>query len=210
MKQEDTKQKILEKSLELFSKRGYSSVTVEDIAAAVGVKAPSLYNHYKSKHAIFDAIVKQTFAKYAEYADKLSLHLGDPDRDSGMYAQITADDLVRMVKNIFTHSLADKELGDFRRMMTIEQFRDSDLSKLYSKYFIEHITDYYANVFRILISIGRIKNYDPETLALTYTAPILMLIGVCDRQPERFEECLEKLESHVRVFYETYTLYAKQ
>ena len=210
MKQEDTKQKILEKSLELFSKRGYSSVTVEDIASAVGVKAPSLYNHYRSKQAIFDAIVKQTFAKYAEYADKLSLHLGDPDRDSGMYAQITADDLVRMVKNIFTHSLADKELGDFRRMMTIEQFRDSDLSNLYSKYFIEHITDYYANVFRILISIGRIKNYDPETLALTYTAPILMLIGVCDRQPDRFEECLEKLESHVRVFYETYTLYAKQ
>ena len=39
MKQEDTKQKILEKSLELFSKRGYSSVTVEDIAAAVGGRA---------------------------------------------------------------------------------------------------------------------------------------------------------------------------
>ena len=132
MKQEDTKQKILEKSLELFSKRGYSSVTVEDIAAAVGVKAPSLYNHYRSKHAIFDAIVKQTFAKYADYAEKISMHLNEPVLDTSMYAQITADDLARMVKNIFTRALNDKEMCDFRKMMTIEQFRDSDLSKLYS------------------------------------------------------------------------------
>lgn len=209
MKQEDTKQKILEKSLELFSKRGYSSVTVEDIAAAVGVKAPSLYNHYRSKHAIFDAIVKQTFAKYADYAEKISMHLNEPVRDTSMYAQITADDLARMVKNIFTRALNDKEMCDFRKMMTIEQFRDSDLSKLYSEYFVELFTGYYAGVFRILISIGKIRDLDPYTLAMSFASPILMLIGVCDRQPERFEECIEKLDSHVRVFYETYTLNIK-
>lgn len=206
MKQEDTKQKILEKSLELFAKHGYSSVTVEDIAAAVGVKAPSLYNHYRSKHAIFDVIVRNTVAKYAE---KISMHLNEPLRDTSMYAQITADDLVRMVKNFFTHSLVDKEMCDFRKMMTIEQFRDSDLSELYSKYFVELITDYYTGVFRILISIGKIRNFDPYTLAMTFASPILMLIGVCDRQPERFEECIGKLETHVRLFYETYTLNIK-
>ena len=37
---EDTKQRILEKSLELFSTKGYDSVSVGEIAKAVGIKAP--------------------------------------------------------------------------------------------------------------------------------------------------------------------------
>ena len=64
MKQEDNKQKILEKALELFSTYGYDSVSVGEIAKAVGIKAPSLYNHFPSKQAIFDAIVEATAAQY--------------------------------------------------------------------------------------------------------------------------------------------------
>ena len=55
---EDTKQRILEKSLELFSTKGYDAVSVGEIAKAVGIKAPSLYNHFPSKQAIFDAILE--------------------------------------------------------------------------------------------------------------------------------------------------------
>lgn len=43
MKQEDTRQKILDKALELFAAKGYDSVSVGEIAQAVGIKAPSLY-----------------------------------------------------------------------------------------------------------------------------------------------------------------------
>ena len=64
MKQENTKQKILDKALELFSAQGYDSVGVGEIAKAVGIKAPSLYNHFPSKQAIFDAIVESTAAQY--------------------------------------------------------------------------------------------------------------------------------------------------
>ena len=64
MKQEDTKKKILDKALELFAAQGYDSVSVGEIAQAVGIKAPSLYNHYPSKQAIFDAIVDETAKQY--------------------------------------------------------------------------------------------------------------------------------------------------
>mgnify|MGYP003169379646 CR=1 FL=1 len=60
---EDTKQRILEKSLELFSTKGYDAVSVGEIAKAVGIKAPSLYNHFPSKQAIFDAILETTTRK---------------------------------------------------------------------------------------------------------------------------------------------------
>lgn len=60
---EDTKQRILEKSLELFSAKGYDAVSVGEIAKAVGIKAPSLYNHFPSKQAIFDAILETSLDK---------------------------------------------------------------------------------------------------------------------------------------------------
>ena len=59
---EDTKQRILEKSLELFSTKGYDAVSVGEIAKAVGIKAPSLYNHFPSNQAIFGAILETTSA----------------------------------------------------------------------------------------------------------------------------------------------------
>ena len=52
----DTKKKILDVALDLFSKKGYGNVYVGQIAEGVGIKAPSLYKHYKSKQDIFEAI----------------------------------------------------------------------------------------------------------------------------------------------------------
>ena len=75
MKQEDTRQKILAKALELFSVHGYDAVSVGQIAAAVGIKAPSLYNHFPSKRAIFDAIVEATAAQYEADTDRIDMLL---------------------------------------------------------------------------------------------------------------------------------------
>lgn len=75
MKQEDTKQRILDKALELFSTQGYDSVSVGEIAKAVGIKAPSLYNHFPSKQAIFDAIMEFTAAQYEADTDQINIHV---------------------------------------------------------------------------------------------------------------------------------------
>ena len=74
---EDTKQRILEKSLELFSTKGYDAVSVGEIAKAVGIKAPSLYNHFPSKQAIFDAILETTSAHYQKDTAEISVHVQD-------------------------------------------------------------------------------------------------------------------------------------
>ena len=58
MKNETTKQRILTEAVQLFSKEGYEAVSVDQIAKAVGIKAPSLYKHYKNKRDIFDSILR--------------------------------------------------------------------------------------------------------------------------------------------------------
>ena len=68
MEKTNTKQRILSEAVRLFDAMGYEAVTVETIAAAVGIKAPSLYKHYKSKEDIFDSVLKEMERRDAENA----------------------------------------------------------------------------------------------------------------------------------------------
>ncbi len=201
MKQEDTKQLILEQALALFSARGYDAVTVGDIARAVGIKAPSLYNHFPGKQAIFDALVDATAAQYEADTGRIDIHVQNVQKDIPIFTAITADALFEKVRQIFTYSLHDETIARFRRMMTIEQFRSPELAALYSERYVERLLRYHAGIFRALIAAGEICAEDPDALALQYVAPVLTLIGICDRQPERETECLEKLQKHVQLFF---------
>ena len=201
MKQEDTKQRILDKALELFSTQGYDSVSVGEIAKAVGIKAPSLYNHFPSKQAIFDAILESTAAQYEADTDRINIHVQNAAQDIPVFTEITAGALFKKVRQIFEYSLHNETISRFRRMMTIEQFRSPELAALYSKRYVERVLDYHAGIFQALIAAGEITAEDPDTLAMMYVAPVLTLIGICDRQPERESECLEKLQNHVRLFF---------
>lgn len=201
MKQEDTKQKILDKALELFSSQGYDSVSVGEIAKAVGIKAPSLYNHFPGKQAIFDAIVESTAAQYEADTDKIDIHVQNAKQDIPVFTEITADALFEKVRQIFEYSLHNETISRFRRMMTIEQFRSPELAALYSRRYVERILRYHAGIFRALITSGEICAEDPDTLAMMYVSPVLTLIGICDRQPEREPECLERLQNHVQLFF---------
>lgn len=89
-------------------------------------------------------------------------------------------------------------------MMTLEQFRSPALSALYSARYVDRLTDYHVRIFESLIARGEIRQENPRTLVMMYVAPIIMLLGVCDRQPEREEECVKKLDAHVRLFYRTF------
>lgn len=201
MKQEDTGKKVLDKALELFSAKGYDSVSVGEIAKAVGIKAPSLYNHFPSKQAIFNAIVDSTAAKYEADTDKINIHVQDVKRDIPIFTETTEEALFEKVRQIFEYSLHNDTVSRFRRMMTIEQFRSPELAALYSKRYVERILNYHADIFRALIASGEITAADPDALAMMYVAPVITLIGICDRQPEREQECLEKLRDHVRLFF---------
>ena len=200
----DTKHKILLEALRLFSKRGYDTVSVEQIASAVGIKAPSLYKHYKSKQEIFDAIFEETARRYDAFTDTISVHVTNSEQDVIEFEKITADDLVQKVRSLIEYSLHDEYVCMFRRMMTIEQFRSRELSELYSRRYVNQIHDYHSRLFTKMIADGVLEDEDPVILAMMYDAPILVLLGECDRHPEKEEEYMKTLESHVRLFYKTF------
>ena len=117
------------------------------------------------------------------------------------FEEITEDALFEKVRQIFAYSLHDETICRLRKMLTLEQFRSPELAALYSHRYVERLVAYHAAIFRDLIAAGCIQDGDPEALALLYVAPINALIGICDRQPDREEECLQKLRDHVHAFF---------
>jgi AcrR family transcriptional regulator len=57
LKPETRKDEIIKTAAKLFKEKGYSAVTMRDIATAMGIKAASLYNHISSKQEILIDII---------------------------------------------------------------------------------------------------------------------------------------------------------
>lgn len=201
----NTKKKIIEEALILFSEKGYSDVYVNDIAKAVGIKAPSLYKHFKNKQEIFHAILEELREDYTKQAANIGIHGNNANMDAGIYADITEEAFIEMGKKLFLYFLHDDRMRLFRKLLTIEQFRDSELADLYSKQYYNDPLSYQGELFKIFISTGKFKRADPLVLALQFYAPIYTLLTVCDRQPEREQEALYMIEAHIRQFNINYS-----
>jgi len=61
---EETKSRILDTSITLFAERGFDACTMRDIAAAVGIKAPAIYNHYSSKDDVLAAAMEHILGRF--------------------------------------------------------------------------------------------------------------------------------------------------
>lgn len=195
-----TKQKILNEALTLFAEKGYSAVYVADIAKAVGIKAPSLYKHYKSKQDIFNAILDEMKSNYDKKTADLNMNGSDAAKDAFVFATVSEDTLMQMGIGLFQFFLHDDYSSKFRKMLTIEQFHDNDLSHLYSKQYVDDPLSYQSAIFAIISTSGVFKNIKPDIMALHFYAPIYMLLTMCDRQPERESEALQLIKEHIKQF----------
>ena len=200
----DTKKKILDAALTLFSEKGYGNVYVGHIADAVGIKAPTLYKHYKSKQDIFDAILEEMKKSYEKQAGNLGMNGNSIDMDGNLFSTISEDKLVEMGTGLFLYFLHDDYTQKFRKMLTIEQFHNSELAGLYSKQYLDDPLQYQTGLFSLISTGGKLKQYDSNMMALQFYSPIYMLLTLCDRPPDREPEALQMLEQHIRQFSRVY------
>lgn len=199
-----TKQIILDKALSLFAINGYEGVTVADIANAVGIKAPSLYKHYKSKQNIFDAILDEMEKRYKSQITPMHINGMDADKDLGLFMNISEEQLIETGKGLFLYFLHDDYALKFRRMLTIEQYRNQKLSALYAKQYIDDPLSYQGMLFGFLSGAGVMKQENPQIMALHFYAPIYLMLTLCDCHPEREKEVVTVLEQHIRQFNHLY------
>jgi AcrR family transcriptional regulator len=67
-RREATRAEILDAAWQLAQERGLTEFTLRDLAERVGMRAPSLYSHFESKNAIYDAMFGQAWKDYEQIA----------------------------------------------------------------------------------------------------------------------------------------------
>lgn len=197
-----TKEKILNEALRLFSEKGYSDVYVGDIAEAVGIKAPSLYKHFKGKQEIFDSCVEKFYERMTQVRNNLML----PETPEAQITYETADlnNIIDFSVGLFMFYWKDEVASKFRKMLMIERYRNQELNKIYEDLFVNGAVQYEEFIFSSLIAAGVIKKEDPHIVALRFYTPIFYLLQKYDMHPEQEEEAKRELISVVKEFCETY------
>ena len=200
----DTKQRILEEALTLFSEKGYANVYVGDIAARVGIKAPSLYKHYKSKQAIFDAILAKMDERFMDQAKELNIDGANPIPDAEIYKHMSEEKLLELGKSLFLYYLHDDYTQKIRKMLTIEQFKDKRLSDVYMEMYVDEPLRYQSALLGLVTAGGMLTTDNVDIMTLHFYSPIYMLLTMCDRDPSREPEALKMLEEHIKQFDKLY------
>lgn len=200
----DTKQKIIDEALTLFSQKGYANVFVGEIAQKVGIKAPSLYKHFKNKQAIFNGIIEEMQNQFKTTADFLGIDGFNAQIDGDTYTKISEEESIKIGMALFHYYLHDEYNQRFRKMLTIEQFHDKTLAAVYSKQYVDDPLSYQGIMMGMMVSTGTFKTDNVNIMTLQFYAPFYLLLTLCDREPEREKEAIQTLIAHIKQFNQIY------
>ena len=190
-----TKERILEAALEMFSQNGYAGTNIRELSASLGLVKSGVYKHFESKEAIWNALLDQMIAYYADHFGAAEHLPPVPDSLEG---------LVTMTMHMVNITVHDEKIIMTRKVLTLEQFRDARTRELATKHFLTGLTDMFTRIFAGMMEKELLRKDDPKMLAFAYTTPISALIHLCDREPEKTEDALEQVEEFSRHFIATY------
>ena len=191
----NTKERILETALELFSQNGYAGTNIRELSASLGLVKSGVYKHYESKEAIWNALLDEMIAYY-------EAHFGSPEHLPPVPDSL--EGLVTMTMHMVNVTVHDEKIIMTRKVLTLEQYRDVRARELATKHFLTGLTEMFTRIFTGMMEKGLLRKDDPEMLAFAYTAPISALIHLCDREPEKTADAIRKIEAFSRHFTATY------
>ena len=191
----DTKARILEAALELFAEKGYLGASMSDIANALGITKGALYKHYAGKQEILDSIVARMQQMDYERAEEYEMPETQPDGFAEAYLHTPIEKIRTYSMAQFDHWTKETFSSNFRKMLTLEQYRDRKLTQLYQDYLAAGPTEYMAAIFR------KLTDTDEEAmqLALEFYGPMFLLYSVYDGASDK-ESVAPMLRAHIDRF----------
>ncbi len=187
-----TRDLILEEAKQCFANQGYEGTSLNDIAAGVGIRRPSLLHYFDSKEAIYRQILQDALT----------------DWDLGLRRALEAPpDGWELVDKILEVSFAffrnNPEIVSIVRREALDEkgHLGFDLGAALRPYFLRAVA-----FFEREMDAGRFRRHDPENLVVTGYGALLsyfsdhwMLSGLLNRDPLG-EEALEARFEHIRSF----------
>ena len=173
---EGTKERILETALEMFAQNGYLGTSMNDIAGRLGFTKAALYKHYASKQEILDSIVERMNEMDYERAESYEMPEAEPDGFAEAYLHTPVQKIRAYSMAQFDHWTKESFSSNFRKMLTLEQYRDQKLAQLHHDYLAGGPLTYMAAIFRKLTD----SDEAAMQLALEFYGPMYLLYSVYD------------------------------
>ena len=163
----------------------------------------ALYKHYKNKRDIFDSIVERMYQIDAERAEKYEVPKEKYEIQPKSYKNQSVEKIMDFTIAQFFFWAEDDFASDFRKMLILEQFRNTEMAELYSQCIVAGPVAYIEDLFRELIQEGVLKEDNPRQLAVEYYAPLFLLISMYDKTGEN-EDYATILRNHTEHFMQSY------
>ena len=185
----DNKKKIKETALDLFGQKGYEETSLSDIATVVGIKKPSIYNHFSSKEEIFTEVIE----------DLIQSEINSYHRLYDNEYPGSAIEQVRKVFDSFCHRLLTTQ--EARLWKRVSFYPPEPFKEFISKKFYELEVEY-SQLLRSIHDSGKRSGYFMHINVEQFTASFLCLIdGVFLEHHYYTEEIFkERIESVWKVY----------
>ena len=156
-----TKDKIFDPALDLFSKKGYDSVSVRTIASEVGIKESSIYNHYSSKKDILMSILNY-FEEYFK---------GNPldDENIRKLLEENPEEFYHQGSEMFKQQIFEEKILKIMKLIFVQMYQIDEVKEFFLREILGWSTDFWSDVFEILIQKNVIgSDCNPNKLAEMY------------------------------------------
>ena len=194
------KEEILIVALHLFARDGYEAVSVSQIAGELDMTKGALYRHYKSKRDIFDCIVQRMEQQDSEQARQNEVPEESIEKVPEEYQNVSVEDFVGYSKSMFEYWTEDDFASSFRKMLTLEQFRNEEMQNLYQQYLVSGPAEYVKDLFK------NMKIKDPEENAVKFYANMFFYYSLYDGEANKtkaksqFEQMLDRIVEEMKKY----------
>ena len=206
LKMSDTKEKILQTALRLFAQDGYEAVSMSKIAGELSITKGALYRHYKNKRDIFDTIFERLCHLDIERSKKAGVPEKEFDEASQLFRNTSAESVKAYMQSQFEYWANDEFACNFRKMLTLEQYRNTDATNLYQKVLGSGPVDFLEDLFREMMKAGTWRKGDPKQMSVELYAPFHLLLSISDATPDKVakEKLADIFTAHIDGFIEKY------
>lgn len=167
MEEKNTRELIMQEALDLFAAKGYAAVSMRDIAAAVGIRASSIYHHFSGKQELFEALIQ----KANGVKDSLQAVFLNAFSKAG---EVGEEAFVQAGVFFLTGYFQNPHVAPLLRVLECERFHNEDAAKAWHELLISAPLEHETNVFQMLKDRGEVVDDGAEVLAAEYQAAIML------------------------------------
>lgn len=190
-----TKQKIFLVALDMFAAKGYSAVSVQQIAEIVGIKSASVYNHYPTKQDILDAIINYVNDNNRAYYKRLDVQV----KKTTSYGEV--------LDCLFAELFKVKDIKVYYgvAILSSEQFSNAKARVGLQKNYLGEGIDYMEKAFNHCIASGWVEHFNARAAARTVMNAVYVgsLVRVQEHMGEESAFSAEEMFRELREFLET-------